>query len=270
MTPLRRTPATATRGCPGAPGQRIERRADQHHGRQHGQRGQQRLPVEERRDQQEARQADEQRAVANGAGLQELDGDQDVQEGDRRVAARQVSVRRAHGERRGDGEQHERPRRNARRRRLRPLPVPRSNRRRTTTSSTPVIATQMGRCGACGSWADSSSAPSHPICAGVSGVRPAAGSGAAGRRTGAWKCSRAGPSANSASAVSALRRWSRPCCGGRYTPGTASANGRALRSAAITHAVRRDSRASGAELRRQRRPVEASPARRRRRRRIPC
>ncbi len=105
-------------------GQRIERRADQHHGRQHGQRRQQRLPVEKWRDQQEAGQAYEQRAIPIRAGLQELDGDEYVQERDGRVAARQVSVRRAHGERSRHREQHERPRGNARRRRQRSLAIP--------------------------------------------------------------------------------------------------------------------------------------------------
>ena len=68
--------------------------ADQEHRRHCGERRQQRLAVEERRDDEEARQADEQRAIARVARLEELDGDEHVQERDAGLAAEEVSVGR--------------------------------------------------------------------------------------------------------------------------------------------------------------------------------
>ena len=85
------------------------------HGRQRGQCCKQRLAVEEWRDQQEYREAHEQRSVAQRAHFEELDADQHEQERDAGIAADEVAVRLADRERDGEREHGERPRRYARR-----------------------------------------------------------------------------------------------------------------------------------------------------------
>src|SRR4029079_19110536 len=81
----------------------------------------QRLAVEERRDYQEAGEADDERAVAQAASFETLDADQHEQERNAGIASDEIAEVLANGDRRDDGQQSEHPRPDDRGRRVRTL-----------------------------------------------------------------------------------------------------------------------------------------------------
>ena len=196
------------------------------------------------------------------ARFEELDADQDEQERDRRVAADEIAVRlRASRARR--------PPRTARAPTTGMRAGGARGRGRSRRSSSEAHADEQHAGGGRPRSAGAAPAASAPRAAArrASGSAPASAVvcdiGAARAlqpRQGLRNVHVARLRAETARArSSASRRWSRPWRAGKARAAAArSANGRAARSAASTHAVRRDSRASTGERARQRVPRRAS------------
>jgi hypothetical protein len=93
------------------PCQDFKRCADQQHRGRRAERSEQRLTVEEWRNEQEAGETHEHRAVAGIARLEEFDTDEHEQESDARVTAEEIPERPGDRDAREQCEQRERPRR---------------------------------------------------------------------------------------------------------------------------------------------------------------
>ena len=200
----------------------LQRAAEQDDGRNRRRRGEQRLAVEERRDDQKAREADDQRSVALPARFEVLDADQREQEGHTGIAADEIAERNADRDRGDEREKPQHPR---------PDDHAAACRDASRLARSAGIAARRATCRDTRSTAARrrASAAASPAAA-----RPASGSGgcdsvSSRRAGGARRClvkKRLAAvhadhvSGISASAVSAARRWSRPCPVGERDPGS--------------------------------------------------